>query len=89
MMGWYGGGMGPLGWLAMGAFWLALLGLIVWLVVRLLPGSGDGTTRANSDSALEILDRRLAQGEIDLSTWQAQRTALLAARRDGTWKSVV
>ena len=37
MMGWYGGGMGSLGWLGMGVFWLFLLGLIVWLVVRLLP----------------------------------------------------
>ena len=81
-MAWYGGGMGPLGWLAMGVFWLALLGLIVWLVVRLLPGSGGATTRANVDSALEILDRRLALGEIDLDTWQAQRAALLGARSD-------
>ena len=84
MMGWYGGGMGPLGWLAMGLFWLALLGLIVWLVVRLLPGTGDGTRRPAGESALEILDVRLARGETDLATWQAQRTALLAARRDGT-----
>ena len=83
MMGWYGGGMGPLGWLAMGAFWLTLLGLIVWLVVRLLPGSEGGATRSTGESALEILDRRLASGEIDLETWQAQRAALVAARGDG------
>ena len=80
MMGWYGGGMGPLGWLAMGVFWLVLLGLIVWLVVRLLPGSG--TARPTSEPALEILDRRLASGEIDLETWQAHRAALLTAKRD-------
>jgi hypothetical protein len=29
MMGWYGGGMGPLAGLAMIAFWAILLGLIV------------------------------------------------------------
>jgi putative membrane protein len=81
MMGWYGGGMGPLGWLAMGLFWLILLGLIVWLVTRLLPAGG-GTTRPAGESPLEILDRRLASGEIDLDTWQAQRAALLAARGD-------
>jgi putative membrane protein len=40
-MGWYGGGMGSLGGLAMGLFWLALLAKIVWLVLRLLPGSND------------------------------------------------
>ena len=82
MMGWYGGGMGSLGWLGMGVFWLFLLGLIVWLVVRLLPGSGDGTRRPTGDSALEILDRRLASGEIDLEPWQTQRSAILAAQGD-------
>lgn len=83
MMGWYGGGMGPIGWLAMGLFWLILLGLILWLVVRLLPGSGDGTDSSSGEAALEILDRRLASGEIELEVWQAQRAALVAAQREG------
>ena len=83
MMGWYGGnGMGSLGWLGMGVFWLILLGLIIWLVVRLLPGSSVGITKATGESSLEILDRRLASGEIDLEPWQAQRAALLTAQRD-------
>ena len=81
MMGWYGGnGMGSLGWLGMGVFWLILLGLIIWLVVRLLPGSGGGTTRYSGESSLEILDRRLASGQIDTQAWQAQRAALLSAQ---------
>ncbi len=83
MMGWYGGGMGPLGWLAMGVFWLILIGLIVWLVIRLLPGSTSGTARDTGESPLSILDRRLARGEIDLDTWQAQRAALLSVRDEG------
>jgi putative membrane protein len=83
MMGWYGGGMGPLGWLAMVVFWLILLALIVWLVVRLVPSSG-ATMHAGGESPLEILDRRLARGELDLETWQAQRAALIAARKNGT-----
>jgi len=82
MMGWYGGGMGPFGWLAMGLFWLVLLGLIVWLVTRLLPAGSGGTTHPTSQSPLEVLDRRLASGEIDLDTWQTLRAALLAARGD-------
>ena len=50
MMGWNsGGGMGSLGWLGMGVFWLFLLGLIVWLVVRLLPGSGNSQARSTDD----------------------------------------
>jgi putative membrane protein len=78
MMGWYGnGGLGSLGSLGMGVFWLVLLGLIVWLVVRLLPGNGGGPSRHTGESALEVLDRRLASGQIDLEPWQAQRAALL------------
>lgn len=84
MMGWYGGGMGALGFLAMGVFWLILLGLIVWLVVRLVPGGAGGTTRPVGESPLEILDRRLARGELDLETWKAQRAALIAAQRNQT-----
>ena len=82
MMGWYGNGMGSLGWLGMGLFWLVLLGLIVWLVMRLLPGSGGGTTRHTAESALETLDRSLAAGELDTQTWQAQRAALMGAQDD-------
>ena len=81
MMGWNsGGGMGSLGWLGMGLFWLILLGLIVWLVVRLLPDSGSGRARSTGDSALDILDRRLANGQMDLPSWQAQRAALLGVQ---------
>lgn len=84
MMGWYGGGMGPLAWLLMGAFWAALLVLIVWLVTRLLPGGGETAPPARRETPEEILDRRFALGEIDEPTYTAQRTALAAARaRDG------
>ena len=83
MMDWYGrGGMSSVGWLGMGAFWLILLGVIIWLVVRLLPGKGSGATRNTGESALEILDRRLASGEIDTQAWQAQRAALVGAQQD-------
>ena len=80
MMGWYGGGMGWAGWLGMGLFWLVLLAVIVLLVVRLLPGSGPGAGAPRPDSPEEILDRRFAQGEIDLETYQKQRAALAQAR---------
>lgn len=84
MMHWYGGGMGPGAWVFMGLFWLALIAVIIWLVLRLLPDR-PGTTPAPPhlpapESALEILDKRLARGEIDLETYQAQRAALLESR---------
>lgn len=82
MMGLYGGGMGALGWLGMGVFWLVLLGLIVWLVVRLLPSDSVAVTRPDGGSALDILNRRLASGEIELEAWQARRAALVGVQRD-------
>ena len=80
MMGWYGNGMGSFGWLGMGVFWLLLLGLIVWLVVRLLSSRTGSTSRSTGDSAAEILDRRMANGQIDVPAWQAQRAALQGAQ---------
>ena len=81
MMGWYGA-MGPLAGLAMLVFWVALLWLIIWAVGRLLPGSSGETTCAKSESPVEILDRRLANGEIDMHDWQAQRSALMATQKE-------
>ncbi len=87
-MGWYAGGMGPGMWVFMGLFWVALIAVIVWLVVQLLPARG-GTTSAGptpgtapGESPLDILDRRLARGEVDLETYRAQRAALLESRGD-------
>jgi len=81
MMGWYGGGMSYGAWMVMGLFWLVLLGLIIWAVVRLLPDRRQDAPR-DVDSPEEILDRRFARGEIDLEAYQARRTALAAMRGD-------
>ena len=84
MMGWYGSGMGFGAWLFMGGFWLLLIGLVVWLVVRLLPGDDRTNQQGNAVGAVEspedILDRRFARGEIDEQTYAKQREALAAHR---------
>jgi putative membrane protein len=94
MMGWYGGGMAGGAWVFMGLFWIVLIAAIIWLVVRLLPSGNHGHAAPTptaplaappapgprADSPLEILDRRLALGEIDLETYQAHRAAIVAAR---------
>ncbi len=87
MMGWYGGGNGGSAWIFMGLFWVVLIAVIIWLVVRLLPSStNSGHAGAVSqpapgqESPVDILDRRLASGEVDLETYQQQRAALVAAR---------
>jgi len=94
MMGWYGGGMHGVAWMGMGLFWLVLLGLIVWLVMRLLPGKSPdlklATPPATSPTAspiasaaapaLAILDERLASGEVNLETYRTIRATLLESR---------
>jgi putative membrane protein len=79
MMDWYGHGGGPGPWLFMGLFWLVLLGLVIWAVVRLLPNRGAPPT-GGVDSPEEILDRRFARGEIDEETYRAQRAVLASTR---------
>jgi len=78
MMG-YGSGAGVAVWMFMGLFWLVLIGVVVWAVVRLLPAA-PGAARRDDDTPEEILDRRFARGEIDLETYQVQRAALAKAR---------
>lgn len=74
-------------WIFIGLFWIVLIAAIIWLVVRLLPSNSRDdaapTPRRQSsgqESALDILARRLAVGEIDLETYQAQRAALTEVR---------
>lgn len=62
-------GMGVGGWLLMIAFWVALLGVIVWAVTQLFPSS------PKSD-ALDLLDRRLAAGDIDPELYREARSEL-------------
>ncbi|MCV2395724.1 SHOCT domain-containing protein [Actinotalea sp. M2MS4P-6] len=102
MMGWYGTGMSGFGWMGMGLFWLVLIGLIVWLVVRLLPSHNQPqapqqlppvapvapqaptpppvAAHGGAGPALDILDKRLASGEIDVETYRSVRAAILEGR---------
>ena len=66
MMGWSGGGRSPLGGVVTVVFWLAVLALIVWLVGRIFPGVSGETTGPPTESELEVLDRQLASGEIEV-----------------------
>lgn len=70
------------GWMMLMPFlWIALLGLIVWAVIRLAqrPSAGaPGTPR--HESPQEILDRRFAAGEIDAETYQRARDTLAGKR---------
>jgi putative membrane protein len=70
--------MGAGGWVLMALFWVAFVALIVWLVARLFPrGADDGRDlRERSNRPREILDRRLAAGELDVETYEELREQL-------------
>ena len=79
MMGWYGHGGFGTSWMLMGAVWLLVLLALGWLVLRLVSGrhAVPADPQVQTRSALELLDRRFALGEIDADTHRAQRALLL------------
>lgn len=85
MMNGWDGGMGWGGWFFMSLFWVLLLVVIVWAAVQLFPGRRDSVAPVTGPSPLpapptenpqQILERRLAAGEIDLETFEKLRTTL-------------
>lgn len=76
MMGW-GYGMGWLGMILMAAFWIAIIVGIVFLIRWLVVSTSTGGGRAGSgDSALEILKRRYARGEINKEEFEEKKKDL-------------
>jgi putative membrane protein len=75
MMNNWSSGMGAGGWILMSVLWVVLIAVIVWAVANLFPRS----PRDRADLAErpeEILERRLASGEIDPGTYDALRGKL-------------
>lgn len=77
MMGWYGGGWDG-GWMVvMMLGWVALLGFGVWAVVALTrTRQTPPADRSGRESAVDLLDRRLAAGEITPDEYLAVRSVL-------------
>lgn len=60
-------------------FWFVIVGAIVWAVVQATSRSGQGaTTRPPSQPAKEILDARLARGEVSVEEYRKLRETLEA-----------
>ncbi len=77
MMNGFHNGMDPGWWVLMSLLWIALIALIVWAAVRLLPGrSPEAPRQIDAERPEEILDRRLATGEIDPDTYDTLRAKL-------------
>jgi uncharacterized membrane protein len=79
-----GYGMGGAGWLMMATVWVALVVIVVVAVIRIFPrhdddGPASGASSVAPERPLAILDRRLANGEIDVETYDRLRERLLIA----------
>lgn len=79
MDGW--DGIGVAGWFLMTLFWVVLIAAIIWAVANLFPARGRSDA-AGAERPEEILDRRLARGEIDPATYDELRAKLRAARAE-------
>ena len=66
------------GWILSVVATLIVIGLVVAAIVRLTSARGDAA--AASLSAREILDRRLAGGELSVEQYEQLRAALLDSR---------
>ncbi len=87
LSGWQGGGWGMMGPGMMGGFgWggfmglgmILFWGLVIWGIVALVRGAGwVGCCGGSSDSALEVLRRRYAQGEISKEEFEQKKKDLM------------
>ncbi len=76
MMGW-GYGMGWFGTIIMAAFWIAVIVGIVFLIRWMVVSTGTGGRGGRpEDSALEILKRRYAGGEINKEEFEEKKKVL-------------
>jgi putative membrane protein len=74
------GMMGGFGWMwLMPVLWIVVLGLIIWVVVASVRSSSESRDSDSSKtaSALEVLKRRYARGEIDKLEYEEKKKDLI------------
>jgi putative membrane protein len=81
MMGGFSMGMGGVGSLWMVIFWIVIVVVAVWLLGRLFPRSNTvqppaGPEGSLPESAVDIVKRRYARGEISREEYEAIRHGL-------------
>ena len=72
MMNWGWGGM-----IFQVLFWLVIIGLIIWGVKYITGQSRTSNSSSTGDSALDILKKRYAKGEIDREEFEQKKKDLL------------
>ncbi|HET6443875.1 MAG TPA: SHOCT domain-containing protein [candidate division Zixibacteria bacterium] len=71
----FGMGLSGFGFVFMALFWLVIIGLGIWLLSNLFP-KGDASSQSqesSSESALEILRKRYARGELTKEDFESMR----------------
>jgi len=58
-------------------FWIIIIGLIVYLLVRLTAQKGGGGTQGSSETPLDILKKRYARGEISKEEFESMKKDLI------------
>jgi putative membrane protein len=81
MFGGFHAGVGAGGWILISLFWIVLLAAVVWPIARIVPSrtgqaAGAGGSSNRPEEPVDILDRRLARGEIDVETYDELRSKL-------------
>lgn len=57
--------------------WIAVIGGTVWLVVYLTRRAGTGSSMGSAESALDVLNKRYARGEIDKEDYERIKRDLI------------
>jgi putative membrane protein len=73
------GMMAGYGWMwLIPVFWIVLVGLIIWAIVAAVRRSNEskGSDSSKADSALEMLKKRYAQGEISKEEYEEKKKDL-------------
>jgi putative membrane protein len=70
--GWFSG----LGMVFMWLFWIGLIALCIWLIVSIFPGTKSVSEQDSEATAIDILQRRYARGELTTDQYAVMRNDL-------------
>ena len=77
MMTGFGMGFGGFGFLFMAIFWIGIIAAAIWLLSNLFPKNNTtDTTNGDGETAVSILQKRYARGEINKEQFEQMRQEL-------------
>ena len=77
MMTGFGMGFGGFGFLFMAIFWIGIIAAAIWLLSNLFPKNNTtDTTNGDGETAVSILQKRYARGEINKEQFEQMRHEL-------------